>query len=213
MITVRRQLELETIFLITITAVASLFFLAYRNNNSQSNFNIVSGIPSMSVPAEAVSPEITVSSQISPDGTRKVTMRVTENNNGTKIYEFLTADENNSGEKLIFTKTLDSLSSMSVPFNSWSPDNKYFFVRQNIGGSKGVLVFSGLGTPLTATESYFEAVEAFNQKNTGNNFDEATGWASETLIIMNTKKPDGTKGFSYWFEIPSKAIIQLSTEF
>lgn len=211
MITVRRQLELETIFLIAMTAAVSLFFVAYRNNNFRTQFNIVSSIPS--APAEAVTPEITVSSQISPDGTKKVIMKTTQNTDNTKTYELLTSDENGANEQYIFTKILNSSDSMTIPFNTWSPDDKYFFIQGNIGGSKKVLVFSAVGIPFSENEPYFEAVSLFAQKNTGNNFDEATGWASETLIILNTKKPDGSKGFSYWFEVPSKAIIQLSTEF
>jgi len=213
MITVRRQVELETVFLITMAAAVSLFFVLYRNNNSQGQFNIISSIPFVSVPAEAISPQVSVASQISPDGTKKVIMKITENSDGTKTYDFSTSDENGTNKQYIFTKTLDSLSNMSVPFNTWSPDDKYFFIRESIAGNKGILVFNGSGISFADAESYLEAVDIFNQKNTGNNFDEATGWASETLIIINTKKQDGSKGFSYWFEIPSKAIIPLSTEF
>lgn len=213
MITVRRQLELETVFLISIAAVVSLFFVVYKNNNSQSKFNIISSIPSMSIPAEAVTPEVTVSSQISPDGTKKAIMKVTENNDGTKTYDFSTANENGANEQYIFSKILNASDNLRIPFNTWSPDDKYFFIQGNIGGSKNVLVFSATGAPFSENEPYLEAVSLFTQKNTGNNFDEATGWASETLIVINTKKPEGEKGFSYWFEIPSRQIIQLSTEF
>lgn len=212
MIAIRRHAELETIFLLAMVAAGSLFFVVYKNNNYKM-FNINSSNSSVLVPTEVLTPEVTTSSQISPDGTKKVIMKTTQDRDGTKIYDFFVSDENVSNEKHIFTKTLDSLSSMSIPFNTWSPDDKYFFIQGNISGSKNVLVFSAMGVPFAEKEPYLEAVNLFNQKNTGNNFDEATGWASETLIIINTKKQDNTKGQSYWFEIPSKAIIPLSTEF
>ncbi len=211
MITVRRQLELETVFLITIAAAFSLFFAMKKNYQPQ--FSIASGMPSVQVSTEVVSPKITVSSQISPDGTKKVVMKITENSDNTKTYDFSTMDENGSNEKPVFTKTLDLESSMTIPFNTWSPDNKLFFVQGNIGNNKSVFAFRATGAAFSGTEVYFNVTDLFNQKNTGNEFSEATGWASETLIIINTKKPDDTKGPSYWFEIPSKAIIPLSTEF
>jgi hypothetical protein len=212
MITVRHQIELETFFLISIAAGISVFFVIQKNNY-QPQFSIASGIPSVSVPAEVISPKVIISSQISPDGTKKVIMKITENPDNTKTYDFSVSDENGANEQFIFAKTLSSSNNMVIPFNTWSPDDKYFFIEQNAGGNKSVFVFKATGALFTDTETYLDAADSFIQKNTGNNFDEATGWASETLVIINTKKSDNTKGPSYWFEVPSKAIIQLSTEF
>lgn len=212
MITIRHQIELESIFLVTMAAAVSLFLVMYKNNY-QPQFSLASSAPSMQIPAEVIAPKVTLSSQISPDGAKKVILKTTENNNSTATYDFSTADGDGANEKSVFTKTLDSSRSMSIPFNTWSPDNKYFFVQENAGGNKNIFVLKALGDPFTQGEAYLDATKLFNQKNTGNNFAEATGWASETLIIINTKKQDNTKGFSYWFEVPSKAIIQLSTEF
>lgn len=211
MVITRRQLELESFFLISVVAAASLFFVVYGNNNFKSQFNIISSIPS--APVEVISPKVTVSSQISPDGTKKVVMKVTQNQDNTSTCDISTTDENGANDQHIFTKVLDSEDKMFVPFNTWSPDDKYFFIEQNAGGIKSIFAFKATGEAFSDTEAYFDVTDLFGQKNTGNNFDEATGWASETLIIINTKKPDNTKGPSYWFEIPSKAVIQLSTEF
>jgi hypothetical protein len=211
MITVRRQVELETVFLITMAAAVSIFFV-YKNNNSSGQFNIVSSIPPVSAPAEAIDPQVTVASQISPDGTKKVIMKATGNTDNATTYDFSTVDENGANEQFIFSKTLSSANNMVIPFNTWSPDNKYFFIQENAAGKKNVLIFDALGVPF-AEEVYLNATDLFKQKNTGNNFSEATGWASESLIIINTTKENGEKGFSYWFEVPSKAIIQLSAKF
>lgn len=212
MITLRHQLELETFFLLTIAAGVSLFFVMYKNNY-QPQFSLASSMPSRQAPAEVIAPKVTLSSQISPDGTKKLIMKATENQDNTTTYEFSTFAEKDADETLVFTKTLDSSKNMTIPFNAWSPDNKYFFIQENSGDNKSIFVFKATGESFSDTEKYFDAAEIFKQKNTGNNFDEATGWASETLIIINTKKEDGAKGFSYWFEVPSKAIIQLSTDF
>lgn len=212
MVITRRQIELETIFLVTLAAGISLFFVI-RKNNYQPQFSIASGVPSMSIQTEVVSPKITVSSQISPDGAKKVIMKVTQNSDNTATYDFSTADENGANEQNVFTKILDSSKNMTIPFNTWSPDNKFFFIQQNDGNNKSVFAFKADGSAFSDTEKYFDVTDLFMKQNNGNNFDEATGWASETLIIINTTKKDNAKGPSYWFEVPSKAIIQLSTEF
>lgn len=211
--TTRHQIELESIFLISVVAAASFFFVVQRNNSYQSQFTIASGMSSMSVPAEAITSKVTVSSQISPDGTKKVIMRALLNPDNTLTYDFSVSDEDGANEQSIFTKTIDSSKSMTIPFNTWSPDNKYFFIAENEGDSKSIFAFKATGEQFTGAEVYLDATDSFNKANTGNNFSEATGWASESLIIINTTKENGKKGHSYWFEVPSKAIIQLSTEF
>lgn len=205
--TTLRKIELESIFLISIVAAASLFFVIQRNNQ----FNVP--VVSISSPLVTPAPEQNIFSQISPDGTKKVAMKVTQNSDNTSSYDFSTTDGSNANEQHIFTKTLDSSRSMRIPLNTFSPDNKYFFIQENAGDKKSIFAFQASGVAFSETEKYFNVTDLFKKRETGNNFAEATGWASESLIIINTTKEDGKKGPSYWFEIPSRAVIQLSTEF
>jgi hypothetical protein len=140
-------------------------------------------------------------------------MKITENPDNTITYDLSAADSNGANQRYFLTKTLNSSKSMTIPFNAWSPDDKYFFIEEKSENSKSVFVFKATGEQFEGGETYLDATDLFNQKQTGNNFDVATGWASESLIIINTTNADNKKGPSYWFEVPSKAIIQLSTEF
>lgn len=212
MIITKREIEIEATFLLVMVAAVSLFYVVQRNNYHP-QFNVASNAASMPVQAEAVSPKITTSSQVSPDGTKKVILKATQNSDSTTSYDVSTTDGNGENEQHVFTKILNSSDNMIIPFNTWSPDDKLFFLQENIGTSKNVYVFEATGAQFAGGEIYLDAATAFAKANTGNNFDVATGWASETLIIINTTKQDGTKGPSYWFEVPSKAVIQLSTEF
>ncbi|MDO8658412.1 MAG: hypothetical protein Q7K55_06730 [Candidatus Levybacteria bacterium] len=223
MITISRKLELETISAITLAAFLGIF-LAMYNNNHRPKFSTFSIIPVMqedqtstasSLPAAPVLPKPQITSQISSDGIKQVIMKTTYNKDDTQTYTFSTTDGVSASEQIIISKTLDNTKTMSIPFNTWSPDNKYFFVQEQTkdGAVTGALVFKALGEPFSIEEKYFDVTDLFNKRNTGNNFSQTTGWASETLIIINTTTPTNAKGPSYWFEIPSKAIIQLSTEF
>ena len=211
MTTLRHQIELESIFLITIVAGLSFFFVFHNN---QRQFNL-SGLPITSplVPTPTSVPNQNIFSQISPDGKKKVVMNVTNNTDGTRTYSFSTEDSSGENKKVVFSKTLDSTKGMSIPFNTWSTDDQYFFIQENSKEGNSIFVFKASGEAFSDTEKYFDVTDLFKKRNTGNNFKEATGWASSTLIVMNTTKDDGSRGSSYWFEVPSKAIIQLSTQF
>lgn len=221
--TIRHQLELETISAITLAAFVGIFFAMY-NNNHRPKFTTVYSIPIMQeeqtlavspLPTAPVLAKPQTASQISSDGTKQVIMKTTYNKDNTQTYAFSTADGTGINEQIIFSKTLDSTKTMNIPFNAWSPDNKYFFIQEQTkeGTTSGILAFKALGEPFSSEEKYFDVTDLFKKHESVNNFSEATGWASETLIIINTIAPNNTKGPSYWFEIPSKAIIQLSTEF
>jgi hypothetical protein len=211
MITLKRKIEIEAIFLIGIAVIVGIFFAVYGNNYKQ-QFNASLKTPRVPV-VKTILAKVTVSSQISPDGIKKVVMKITQNPDNTNAYSFSVVDVGSSIETQIFTWILDSSKNMLTPFNTWSPDDQYFFVEQNTGGPKSVFVFKVNGSPFANGSNYLDVTDLFTKANTGNNFDEATGWASGTLIIINTINTDGTKGPSYWFEVPSQSVIQLSTEF
>jgi len=211
MITLKRKIEIEAIFLVGIAVIVGIFFAAYGSNYKQ-QFNVPLKTPQMPVVKTTLT-KVTVSSQISPDGTKEVVMKITQNPDNTKTYNFSVVDVASLIETHIFTWILDPLKSMLIPFNTWSSDDQYFFVQQNTASTKSVFVFKINGSPFANGSNYLDVTDLFAKANTGNNFDEATGWASGTLIIINTIKTDGTKGPSYWFEVPSQSVIQLSTQF
>ena len=208
MITLRHQIELESIFLITVVTGLSLFFVIQRSNQGLSM-----PIVSVNSPLAVPDPEQSVFSQISPDGTKEVVMKIARNSDDTSTYSFYTADGSGANEKYIFEKTLDKERNMTIPYNTWSSNNQYFFIQENAKEGRTVFAFEVSGAPFSETEQYFNVTDLFRKQKTGNDFSEATGWASESLIIINATKEDGSKGSSYWFEVPSKAIIQLATEF
>jgi len=211
MTTLKRKIEIEAIFLIGIAVIVGIFFAVYGSNYKQ-QFSVPLKTHQMPIVKTTLA-KVTVSSQISPDGTKEVVMKITQNPDNTKTYNFSVVDVGSSIETHIFTWISDPLKSMLIPFNTWSSDNQYFFVEQSTAGTKSVFVFKANGSPFTNGANYLDVTDLFVKANTGNNFDEATGWASGTLIIINTVNTDGTKGPSYWFEVPSQAVIQLSTEF
>lgn len=208
--------KIEGAFFIAIAAGVGLF-LAVMVNRPQWNVAPTmlaidaNSIPTP-IPTEIFVPKESTASEISSDGTRKVILRTIENKNKTQNVTLATKDEEDS-EQIVFNIMLEEGKSITIPYNSWSPDNKYFFIQLNKPQGKDIMVFRAKGEPFATGESYLDLTGLFAKKETGNNFKEATGWGSESLIILNTTTSDAKQGPSYWFEVPSKAIIQLSTLF
>lgn len=151
------------------------------------------------------------SSQVrSPDGKMKLIMQKTIDGDNT-TYSFLVSGTEEDTKKSIFSKTLLAGSKIEMSPNAWSPDNKYFFTTEKSGEAINYFVFRADGESFSDDEQYIDVVPRFVAKDTGYTLSEITGWDSETLLHVYTTKAGGTKGPSYWFEVPSKAIIQLAS--
>jgi hypothetical protein len=207
--------KIESIFLITIAGFIGLFFAVSVNKNQLKIIPTMIGIEANSIPTPFPTEIFTVESsvsEISSDGSKKVILRKIQKGDKTQIVTVSTQDGNGDNGQVIFSKSLQKDKSMSIPYNTWSPDNKYFFIQENTATGSGIMVFNSKGESFGNGEAYLDLTGLFEKQETGNNFSEATGWASETLIIVNAATKENTK-VSYWFEVPSKAIIQLSTVF
>lgn len=198
----KRTLEVGTALYMMIAAVLSGIYVLNTKIPTQL---IRSSAPVIVPLALETAPRVETASQISPDGKMNLIMKVTDNNDGTYAYEFTTEED---GAKLakIYSAKADS-KIYSVPFNAWSPNDKYLFIYK--GGGNSALVFRADGKPFSENEQYIDLGAVFKAKYEDVAIKEVTGWADPALIVFNQ---DGKKA-SYWLEIPSKAIIPLSTNF
>lgn len=207
------HLKLRLIIPTLIAAFLGFIWASYTSNNLTAFTVLATADKRYTTPPTLPKPQI--ASQVSPDGTSKVIMKTLLNADTTQTYVFTTTNNSNITEQFIVKKTIDNTKIMTIPFNTWSPDNAYFFVQEQTldGIVTHVFVFKGSGESFFANETSIDIPHEFLDRNIEHTFTAATGWASESLIIVNTINANSEKGPSYWFEIPSKAIIQLSTDF
>lgn len=213
--TTAHKFELEGITLFTLAAVMGIVFAMSTNHSPK--IRTVYNLPVLAplespTPTEAILPKSQTFSQVSPDGRKKLTMTATPVKTGT-TYTFNVSDGSGDNNQQLYTISLPVTETMSIPYNTFSPDNKYLFVSHTTKDGTEAWIFQTDGTPIATDTTYFNAKAIFDSRQTGNTYQEATGWASETLVIINTTRSDGSKSTSYWLEIPSKALIPLSTEF
>ncbi|HWY79375.1 MAG TPA: hypothetical protein VNW29_03390 [Candidatus Sulfotelmatobacter sp.] len=148
-------------------------------------------------------------SQISSDGSQKVTIQTVQNKYATQTDNIFTVNTTIP----LYSKTLSQGESINVPFNAWSPNDKYFFIQDNLSSGQSILIFQADGQPFTNGQSYLNLTDAYTKYGASDIFDQATGWAADNLIVINTKLSDGSQGKSYWYEIPDGGIIPLANKF
>ena len=188
------------IAILAVLAVGSPYLIA-----KYKSINYASGqvnIPTTTV-VEA-KPEATEATMISPDGKETLTVK-------KEVGETQTVNNINTTGGLYYTKTLPNSGSLTVPFNTWSPDNKYLFLKEE-GENANYLVFSSTGKPFSDGSDFLSVTEAFAKKVEGYRLSEVTGWAAPTLIVVNTTDENGEKA-SFWFDITNQSFIRLSSKF
>lgn len=235
----KKQLEFEAILFILLGGIVGSFLIIYKESNHGPVSNPVilntraaeptptlaflpTDVPhavealkptSTATPAPtavpAYVPKAESTSQISSDGTKKVTIKTVTHKDNSVTYDVSTAEDGT----VIFSKTLPAGDVLTVPFNTWSSDNRYFFLTEFTKDGTNVMVFQADGTPFGDGEAYLDLTGVYRERVTAYTFDQATGWAEGHLIVINTKNADGSQGASYWFEVPSKGLIPLANKF
>src|SRR5258708_6331922 len=123
--------------IITIVIVIILLFLFLENYKNKNSIPLAIQIPT-NFTANATSPSDSVS-VMSPNGKTSLTMKTITNKNSI-IYSFNT-------DSLVYTKTTTTSDNFSIPFNTWSPDNKYIFLKETDGQIYSFLALNSSGVP------------------------------------------------------------------
>lgn len=149
----------------------------------------------VNVPIPSISPS-RVHQVVSPDGAQTLHLTIKD-----AMARLLVNDRE------VMTKKLPEGAGIVLPFNAWSPDNKYFFVlgtqaereTYTVMKADGMVVSDDVGALFVQAQPDFSLVEI-------------TGWASPTLLVLNAASASGSS-LSFWFDIQSRKFIRLSTYF
>lgn len=150
---------------------------------------------------------------LAPNG--KMTLIVKEEKVKDGVLDmFSTQDEKAASATQIFSETLPEGTSISVPYNTFSPDNKYIFLKKIAPTGVSYFVLKTDGTAFAKDEKSIDFLSLFKAKYPDDHsVTDVTGWGGLNLIVVNTDKPDGTISHSFWYDVDSNSFIQLSTRF
>jgi hypothetical protein len=205
--------EYKTFLFIIVTTFISLFFLVKINQSLNQNVfsspppAIVSPVPSIAYPGLTET-----TNNYSPDGAKILTMKKQQTQSFTN-YTFSISNKDDSSGQIIFEKKEYDRYEISIPFNTWSPDNTYIFLKETNPVTNNYFLVSTSGQTFPDGSKYINIHDLFVQKLSQYELIDITGWAAPGLLIVNTKIAAGEQGYSFWFEVPSLSFIQLSTYF
>ncbi len=194
----------------------------YFRSSSQKTVYVTEAMPATpsSSPLPVINQETqkTATSWPSPDGKIFLTMKTEPAADAGTNYIFQVSPNATESGLLVFSKTEPVSTTLTIPFNTWSPDNKYFFIQEHDGTQTKSLVFKATGELFSENEPFLDVNTLFEGKKSGFILGEVTGWAAPTLLIVNTKSVDEKTGElqsgpSFWFEITRKSLTRLSNTF
>ncbi|MCX6816721.1 MAG: hypothetical protein NTZ93_02570 [Candidatus Beckwithbacteria bacterium] len=189
--------------LLIIICVAVIGGLMFWRLNPQS-------IPIKVITEPSPGPVLNLSAN-SSDG--KIYLEMKQKKEANTITWTMTAKQGEETAKTIWWQTLPADTTISIPLNSVSPDNKYMFLKQTGPDKTRYIVLTTSGKPLGSGSQTVEFAELFELKHPEYIITEVTGWGGTNLIVFNTDKIAGVIGPSFWFDLSGKSFIQLSHRF
>lgn len=209
------QKERGILSLLTLALLLCLFFIFKRNMTPGPTFQSPVSLPFVMpspTPTQVPVPTPQTTEILAPDGLKTLTMKKTEHKTRSD-YAFSISRKTDPTKKDIFSVTKDQPSVITVPFNTWSPDDSYFFINETGEGYTNYYIFSSEGTHFALDVQYINLNDAFSKKFPDWKIQEVTGWAGPNLLLVNTLTEKGESGPSLWFDIYSQSFIRLSTKF
>lgn len=203
---VRKSARNNYIFL-PVIVFAFLFLVAYLF--VKSNQEVVDNSKNLVLPTPT--PKIESNEVHSEDGTLKVSLDLYTQQNKLPVVYIYTSDVLGANKKLLFSKSLEAGENISLPPNSWSPDNNFLFISDWKSNNPGALVFKASGEQFANGEPYLDISSLFAQQKRAITIRDITGWDSPTLIHVQTWEDPSTKGPNFWFDVESKAFLQLAS--
>jgi|GEM_PF-2404602 len=196
------KLIIAACFIISAMSVGYVLWGRAQKNPVQTNFP----------PPFAAATEPSGNVVTSPDGKWTLTSKETKHKDSTS-YSFKAMNTKDGTQKEIYTAELSTGETLTIPLNTFSPDDKYVFLMQTATSGSAYFALTVSGDPIAKDAQTIDFSSLFAAKYSNYKITDATGWGGMNLIVFNTDKATGGQGPSFWFDVPSHSIIQLSNRF
>jgi dipeptidyl aminopeptidase/acylaminoacyl peptidase len=190
------------------TALAAIFVAA---NSKVRTPDLPTFASTFATPTPSPSASVTTTTIEAPDGKMTLTVQDNEVEGGLKK----TFSTQGAGGALteIYSETVPGGNTLSVPYNTFSPDDRYLFLKETTPTQTYYYVLTTSGKPITSNSATLEVSGLFYAKYSDFIITDVTGWGGLNLLVVNTNNKSGGQGPSFWFEVPSGGFIRLSTRF
>lgn len=149
---------------------------------------------------------------LSPNGKMTLTAKNVRKADIT-TQTFITSTEADKNPVQIYSADSGSDRVISIPFNTFSPDNKHIFLKVGTSEKPKYLVLRTDGKNIKGEEKTVEITGLFYEKYPEFKITDVTGWGDIGLVVVNSDYLDGKTGPSFWFDLSNFGFIRLSTKF
>ncbi|PIY68843.1 hypothetical protein COY90_03855 [Candidatus Roizmanbacteria bacterium CG_4_10_14_0_8_um_filter_39_9] len=202
------KISKNIIFYLTIVLILFTAYVAYHQKKSRAH-----DYPALSATITPIPVPINgVLSMDSPDGSKTLTLesqKLTE----TTSYTLSVLTKADGMHQLIFNSDTYFSQKFEIPFNTWSPDNQYIFLKEIRPNAVNYYVFQSSGDVFWDGASLLSVQDLFSNQVSHYFIENVTGWAAPNLLVVNAKSTEGDQRVSFWLDVPSQTFIQLGTYF
>lgn len=196
---------MKTKIILFITLIVITLLVVLQFNKKQSQTVITSAAPPIVVtPIQLETSDV----MDSPDGSKTLTLE----KKGQFLTIFVSSKTDNKKIQIYKEETVGQ-DKLEIPYNSWSPDNAYFFLKEKNPEYNNYFVFQSAGDLFPNNLPYVSIQELFNKNTPDYSIEDVTGWGGINLIVINTKNTTDNRKVSFWLDVPSQSFIQLGTYF
>ncbi len=142
------------------------------------------------------------------DGSKRL-VGTSELKEGKVKYVFTVIDSTKKEKIILFETYVDRQSSLTIPFNSWSNDDKYVFIQANSPEGKNYHVFKADGSSFNDGLKYLDVQQYWVSSKNTKVIDRVSGWAGADLLVTYATNSDGSDSFAYWFVISSRRFMNV----
>src|SRR3989337_4110222 len=150
---------------------------------------------------------------LAPNGKMTLILRNVKKADGTTAQTFSVISEDEVTPLQIYTLNSGTDNSISIPFNTFSPDNKFIFLKKGQSEKSEYMVRRTDGKNIKGEDKTVEFTSLFYEKYPEFVITDVTGWGGTGLIVVNSNYLDGKMGPSFWFDLSGFSFIRLSTKF
>lgn len=149
---------------------------------------------------------------LAPDGSMTLIVKNKRSGEDTINQKFSIMSEDDQTVEIYSSDSLkDQL--VSVPYNTFSPDNKFIFLKTITPSGNEYIVMRTDGKFILEESKTVAVIESFNQKFQNLVVTDVTGWGGKNLIVVNTDLKEQGVGPSFWFDVSNLSFIRLASRF
>lgn len=161
---------------------------------------------------EQVSEVETIEEVLAPNGKMTLILKSVQKGDLT-TQTFYTKTDEGETQVEIYSVEKENSNLISIPFNTFSPDNEFIFLKNGTNEKPEYLVLRTDGEMIDGKQEALEFTSRFYEKYPEHKITAMTGWGGYTLIVINSDLSDGKTGPSFWFDVSNFTFIQPSTRF